>query len=107
MDSFTGAGQGLTLKATDGFLRGHRTYLDGNSVEFSPDGKRLISLNGHTVRVWDVLTGRKISTLRSPLHEASARAVAYSPDGSRIVVGYEDGTVRIWDATWPKELQPS
>jgi WD40 repeat protein len=37
-------------------------------------------------------------------HTDSVRAVAYSPDGSRIVSGSDDNTLKIWDASSGKEL---
>jgi hypothetical protein len=56
-----------------------------------------------TAEAVDVL----VSRLSSPLHafrdffghEAATRVVAYSPDGSTIVSGSDDGTLRLWDAT--------
>ena len=37
-------------------------------------------------------------------HEGDALAVAFSPDGARIVSGSADGTVRVWDAASGEEL---
>jgi WD40 repeat protein len=37
-------------------------------------------------------------------HTSSVEAVAYSPDGSRIVSGSKDKTLKIWDASSGKEL---
>jgi WD40 repeat protein len=31
-------------------------------------------------------------------HSDSVRAVAFSPDGARVVSGSDDNTVRIWDS---------
>jgi WD40 repeat protein len=66
-------------------------------VAFSPDGKRLASTWGSTVKVWDAQTGQETLTLKG--HPAGFSGVAFSPDGHRLAAGSYDGTVRIWDAT--------
>jgi WD40 repeat protein len=37
-------------------------------------------------------------------HQQAARALAFSPDGSRLVSGGDDGYVRVWDVTTRQEL---
>ncbi|KAF8595073.1 WD40 repeat-like protein, partial [Ceratobasidium sp. AG-I] len=51
----------------------------------------------YTFRIWDVPNARPIG---EPVlgHEGVVRAVAFSPDGTRIVSGSEDCTICIWDA---------
>lgn len=44
------------------------------------------------------LKGRERLKLRTEGIEERPRAVAFSPDGSRIVVGSDNGTVEVWDA---------
>lgn len=53
----------------------------GQSVAFSPDGK-LVVLGSHdnTVRVWDVVTGAELQTLKG--HLGPVWSVAFSPDGN-------------------------
>lgn len=48
-----------------------------------------------TVRTWNPQSGAQV---RSFLGESSAFAVAADPTGKRIVAGYADGLVRVWDA---------
>ncbi|KIJ58280.1 hypothetical protein HYDPIDRAFT_72420, partial [Hydnomerulius pinastri MD-312] len=49
-----------------------------------------------TMRLWDSFTGKLVA---GPLrrHNASVRALSFSPDGARFVSGAEDGTIRVWD----------
>jgi len=48
-----------------------------------------------------LVSGRTIATLKG--HSGGLRSVAFSPDGTRVVTGSDDGTARIWDvSTIPK-----
>src|SRR5205085_1815027 len=57
----------------------------------------------HTVRLWEVATGRELKCFRG--HTAGVRAVAFSPDGRRALSGGKDGTVRLWDVETGKQLR--
>ncbi|EUC67712.1 WD40-repeat protein (notchless protein), related protein, partial [Rhizoctonia solani AG-3 Rhs1AP] len=77
-------------------FKGHNFWV--SSVQFSPDGSRVVSGSWDTtIRVWDVERG---TTVVGPLegHTNSVHSVAFSPDGSQIVSCSNDGTVRMWDA---------
>jgi WD40 repeat protein len=71
-------------------------------VSFSPDGKRLACAGGGEVKFWDVQTGQELFAL--PV-SATPYSVAFSPDGHRLAVTSDKGTVTIWDAT-PLPAQP-
>ncbi|WP_435008935.1 protein kinase domain-containing protein [Tundrisphaera lichenicola] len=54
---------------------------------------------------WDYLQGlchSEIFTIKG--HAGPVPSVAYSPDGSRILTGSDDGTARLWDATTGAEV---
>ncbi len=83
-----------------------------HAVAFSPDGKRLAAAtaalkrvltedSGATV-VWNLETGQTAFTLRGG--RGDVRAVAYSPDGKRLVSAGSDGWLKLWEPTTGREI---
>jgi WD40 repeat protein/serine/threonine protein kinase len=75
---------------------------------FSPDGKRL-AMTGvigkkfqGVVKVVDADTGKELVTFTG--HKTSVAAIAFSPDGKRVVSAGGDEKVKIWDASTGEEL---
>ena len=68
--------------------------LDVQSVSFSPNGKIIASGGLDIIRLWDAETGELIRTLTST---GWGLSVAFSPDGSTLASGHNDGAVRLWD----------
>ncbi len=79
------------------------------SVSFSADATRLVTVGqiSQEARVWDVSpAGRgEVLTLPGPLSGPVAPAIAFTPDGRRLVASSGPaGTVRIWSAETGAEL---
>jgi WD40 repeat protein len=93
----------LWQKTEDGTWRAVRDFVGHtggvNRVEFSPDGKRIVSAsNGsadESVRIWDIEIG-----LETLILEGRTTAV-FSPDGNRLAMAASgrSGLVRILDAS--------
>ena len=84
----------------------------GHGVAFSPDGRRLAAgCADNSIRLWDVATARRaggkelleaeVAELRG--HEDYVHAVAWSPDGTRLLSASGDHTVRVWDSLSAQE----
>lgn len=67
---------------------------------FSPDGKRLASGDGSTVKVWDATTGKETLSLKG--HPGLIMSLAFSPDGKRLASA-DRSCVKVWDATSSQE----
>jgi WD40 repeat protein len=76
----------------------------GSQVEFTPDGRRLITFGGEgDVRVWDVKTGTEL--LRQRFRRG--HHFALSPDGKTIATGEEELFLWDWEAGGePRRIGP-
>jgi WD40 repeat protein len=94
------------------------------SVAFSPDGTKIVSGSfDKTIKVWDsggqepsnlpslAKTDALLACLSDKLellsektnaHSGYIRSVAFSPDGTKIVSGSWDQTIKVWDSGAPQ-----
>ncbi|CCA70259.1 hypothetical protein PIIN_04198 [Serendipita indica DSM 11827] len=92
-------------------LRGHGEWI--YAIAFSPDGSSIVSgSRDKTIRLWDAVTRKPLGeplrghALGEPLrgHEGWIHAIAFSPDGSKIVSASDDTTIILWDAFTRQQL---
>jgi WD40 repeat protein/serine/threonine protein kinase len=65
------------------------------ALALSPDGRTLLATREGAVCSWDVASGKSLGSLAVP--RGHYPALAYSPDGRRLVAGCLDHTARQWD----------
>jgi WD40 repeat protein len=75
------------------------------SVFPDPCGERWVSidLDGRATLWWNHQQGRPLTVIRGS-QPGAVRQVFFSPDGSKLCNGGEDGTARVWDAVSGDEL---
>jgi WD40 repeat protein len=78
--------------------RGHTNRID--SLQFSPQGDRLVSTSDHdvTTRVWDTTKAALSANPPSITQDCYFFRVQFSPDGKYIVaIAWEDPRIFVWD----------
>ncbi|PVF91672.1 WD40 repeat-like protein [Serendipita vermifera] len=61
----------------------------------SSDRSRVICAHDTSLYLWDATSGERIGT--ASLNDHSIKCLAFSPDGSRIALGCQGGTLQLWD----------
>ena len=79
-------------------IRGHAGRV--RRVQFSPDGKRIVSASvDNVLKISDAVTGETTVTFAGHDGPDGCWCAAFSPDGKRIVSGGVDRLVKVWDAS--------
>ncbi len=86
-------------------LQGHEAGICVEAcLAFSPDGRLLASGSwDHTIKVWDVDTGKLLQTLQG--HQDLVLSIAFSPNGLLLASGSADKTIKLWNINTGEPLQ--
>ncbi|MXV83835.1 hypothetical protein F4X88_13455 [Candidatus Poribacteria bacterium] len=75
-----------------------------SNMSFSPDSSTLATTGYTSVNLWGVNIGENMGTLTG--HTDWVRGTAFSPDGSSLISGGTDTTLRLWDVTSYRSTTP-
>ncbi len=76
---------------------------DIRDVEFSPDGKYIVTASAdRTARVWSIAAGKAVLLLRG--HFGEVMSASFSRDGAFIVTTSTDKTARVWQWQPPPQV---
>src|SRR5262249_53590573 len=82
-----------------GTWRPVRQIPGGRPAAFAPDGKVLaVAASLTSIRLFATATWRPLARLEGPDADLiDEKGVAFTPDGTRLLVSYAGGSIRIWD----------
>ena len=90
-------------RKTMAMLEGHVGGV--SSMSFSPDGTILASSSGEEIKLWDVVTQKKIATLIDAPYGIVFffESVSFSPDGTILAAGSRK-VIKLWDVVTKKKI---
>ena len=97
--SYIISNSGWTTKIWDPYTGECLKTFNGISdpMSISPDNNHLAGdANYNTINILDLNTGECVKTLGEYSYTNYISSISYSPDGTKIVSGSKDGTIRIW-----------
>ncbi len=86
----------LQTRACVGSLEGHESSVEAVAVGPNSDIIASAGFTDGSVRLWELKSGTCLQILKMQQHPIS---LAFSPDGSRLVVGTADGVIQVYRLT--------
>lgn len=84
------------------------TTTEFGRIRFTRDGTKVAFAEIHTVKLWDVATGRELTTLKAPnsglFNTQGQTFVSFSDDGKKIATGGFDTPTLLWETETAKPL---
>ena len=72
-------------------------------LALSEGGRLVASVSGHSIVLWDTITGKKLRTLTG--HSDAIRTLAFNGDGTRLISVTLPCIVKLWDTQTGEELR--
>ncbi|MCC6751571.1 MAG: hypothetical protein IT371_28220 [Deltaproteobacteria bacterium] len=72
-----------------------------DALEFSPDGRHLLSAGGHSAVYWDTERREMVRQVKGPY---VVTAAAFDPEGKSVFFGTETGNVMRWSVDLPEAM---
>ncbi|HET6881794.1 MAG TPA: PQQ-binding-like beta-propeller repeat protein [Pirellulales bacterium] len=86
----------------------HQSFIE--DAVFSPDGRMLATASGNqhgTINLWELPSGRLVRRFAIPPHEQNhpwPHAIAFSPDGDKLLAGDTRGALHLWAVASGEDL---
>jgi WD40 repeat protein len=72
-------------------------------IAFHPHDQAMLYVEGNRIILWDMVHSEVLHLFEG--HSDDVHSIAFSPDGTSIVSGSLDGTVRLWDVATGQEIR--
>jgi TIR domain-containing protein/WD40 domain-containing protein len=72
------------------------------AVAVTPNGKLAVSAAKDVLQAWNIADGAKLHPFEG--HKGEVNTVAIAPNGTQVVSGGDDGSVRLWELSSGREL---
>ncbi|MDE0313890.1 MAG: hypothetical protein OXM61_03230, partial [Candidatus Poribacteria bacterium] len=74
-----------------------------NEIAYSPDGSKLAVASAIGIWIYNAQTGQELDLYTG--HTAEVLSISFSPDGTTIVSGSDDKTIRLWDTNTGEHIR--
>jgi WD40 repeat protein len=75
-------------------IKGPRKEI--RAVALAPEGKQVAGLYLDSIRVFDIVGGKEVSSCKTG-HSAAGTGLLFTPDGSMLISASDDKTIKLWN----------